>query len=137
MDWADNLDLWYPGDDVPWCGLFMAHCIASALPDEPLPANPLGARSWLKLGVAHEPSLGAVLVFWRGRRDGWQGHVGFYAGEDSGAFHVLGGNQSNQVNIARIAKSRLIGARWPRTAPQLGTRRVESDAAGALSINEA
>jgi hypothetical protein len=72
MDWAGNLDLWYPGDDVPWCELFAAHCIASQLPDEPLPDNPLGARNWLKFGRPHEPSLGAVLVFWRVRRDSWQ-----------------------------------------------------------------
>jgi uncharacterized protein (TIGR02594 family) len=137
MDWADNLDIHYPGDDVPWCGLFVAHCIASALPDEPLPDNPLGARQWLKLGLEHEPSEGAVLVFWRGSKGGWLGHVGFYAGEDAGAFHVLGGNQSNAVTVARIARSRLLGARWPRTAPQLPTRRIEAAATGALSKNEA
>lgn len=137
MDWADNLDIHYPGDDVPWCGLFVAHCIASALPDEPLPDNPLGARQWLKLGLEHEPSEGAVLVFWRGSKAGWLGHVGFYAGEDAGAFHVLGGNQSNAVTVARIARSRLLGARWPRTAPQLPTRRIEAAATSALSKNEA
>lgn len=32
-------------------------------------------------------------------------------------FYVLGGNQSDAVNIARIAKSRLLGARWPATVP--------------------
>jgi uncharacterized protein (TIGR02594 family) len=137
MDWAADLDLFYPGDDVPWCGLFVAHCIASQLPDEPLPDNPLGARNWLRFGAAHEPSEGAVLVFWRGARAGWQGHAGFYAGEDGSAFHVLGGNQSNQVNVVRIARSRLLGARWPRTAPQQPTRRIEAEAKGRLSTNEA
>lgn len=137
VDWAGNLDLWYPGDDVPWCGLFVAHCIASQLPDEPLPENPLGARNWLKFGLSHEPAVGAVLVFWRGSRSGWQGHAGFYAGEDSSAFHVLGGNQSNNVNIARIARERLLGTRWPSTAPASAARRVQGEAAGPLSINEA
>ena len=32
-------------------------------------------------------------------------------------FHVLGGNPSDAVTIARIAKSRLLGARWPSTVP--------------------
>ena len=31
--------------------------------------------------------------------------------------YVLGGNQSDAVTIARIAKSRLLGARWPATWP--------------------
>lgn len=128
---------------MPWCGLFVARCIASQLPEEPLPDNPLGARNWLKFGVAQEPSDGAVLVFWRGSSSGWQGHVGFYAGEDGAAFHVLGGNQSNAVNIARISRGRLLGTRWPRTAP---SPRIKPDArhlpragrgAGALSTNEA
>lgn len=143
INWAEDLDLRYPGDDVPWCGLFVAHCIASQLPEEPLPDNPLGARNWLKFGVAQEPSDGAVLVFWRGSSSGWQGHVGFYAGEDGAAFHVLGGNQSNAVNIARISRGRLLGTRWPGTAP---SPRIKPDArhlpragrgAGALSTNEA
>jgi hypothetical protein len=30
---------------------------------------------------------------------------------------VLGGNQSDAVTFARIAKARLIGARWPATWP--------------------
>lgn len=24
LDWAKDLDIHYPGDDVPWCGLFVA-----------------------------------------------------------------------------------------------------------------
>ena len=30
---------------------------------------------------------------------------------------ALGGNQSDAVTVARIAKSRLLGARWPATYP--------------------
>ena len=37
--------------------------------------------------------------------------------EDDTHFFVLGGNQSDAVTIARIAKSRLLGARWPATYP--------------------
>jgi hypothetical protein len=53
------------------------------------------------------------LVFERGS----SGHVGFAIGEDDANFFVLGGNQSDAVTIARIAKSRLLGARWPNTFP--------------------
>jgi uncharacterized protein (TIGR02594 family) len=116
LDMARDLDIPYPNDDVPWCGLFVAHCIATTLPREPLPNNPLGARQWLKFGTRCEPKLGAVLVFWRGSREGWMGHVAFYEGEDATHYHCLGGNQDNQVNIVRITKKRLLGARWPRAA---------------------
>jgi uncharacterized protein (TIGR02594 family) len=139
LRWAKRLGIFYSSDSTAWCGLFVSHCIAAALPDEPLPSNPLGARNWLRFGSECEPQLGAVLVFWRGARSGWQGHVGLYAGEDpdGDAFHVLGGNQSDAVSIARIARNRLLGARWPKSAmPPSGIRRTASTA-GALSINEA
>lgn len=137
MAWADDLDLNYDGDDVPWCGLFVAHCIASTLPDEILPANPLSARSWSRFGEQCEPMTGAVLTFWRGRPDGWQGHVGFYEGEDDDHYFVLGGNQSDAVNVAKLAKTRLIGARWPRTARLLTGTPVRIAFGGPISEDEA
>lgn len=121
LDWAEELDIDYGDDDIPWCGLFVAHCIGSTLQSEPLPNNPLGARQWISFGESCDPQLGAVIVFWRGSPDGWQGHVGFYAGEDATHYHTLGGNQSNAVNIRRITKERFLGARWPLTGgPQAG-----------------
>ncbi|MBK3736046.1 TIGR02594 family protein [Azospirillum brasilense] len=138
LQWADDLDLHYPDDDIPWCGLFVAHCIGATLPSEALPSNPLGARSWLKAGKACAPSWGAILVFWRGSMAGWEGHVGFCAGMDEDAFHVLGGNQSNSVSIARIARDRLLDARWPVTSPipPQGTLVASAPAEAALSENE-
>lgn len=136
MDWADDLDTWYPGDNIAWCGLFVAQCISSQLPDEPLPDNYLGARNWMKFGRQTKPTLGAILVFWRGSKSGWKGHVGFYASEDGTTYHVLGGNQSNSVSIARISKSRLLGARWPLTVSS-SSDRVIADLSGKISTNEA
>lgn len=117
IDWADRAGIDYAADDIPWCGLFVAHCVASTLADERLPNDPLSARGWRRFGARAEPQLGAVLVFWRGDPAGWQGHVGFYAGEDAEAFHVLGGNQGDAVSITRIARGRLLDMRWPATAP--------------------
>ncbi len=57
------------------------------------------------------PILGAVL------ERGTGGHVGFALGQDVANFYVLGGNQSDAVTIARVAKSRLLGSRWPATYP--------------------
>jgi uncharacterized protein (TIGR02594 family) len=111
--------------------------VGSALGDEPLPANPLGARNWMNFGVDCDPQLGAILVFWRGSKNGWKGHVGFYHGEDSGHYHVLGGNQSNSVNVMKLTRSRLLGARWPVTAGQPSGQKVAGAAHIAKSENEA
>ncbi|WP_261403953.1 hypothetical protein [Chenggangzhangella methanolivorans] len=108
---------------------------AAALPDEPLPANPLWARGWARFGVTlSKPAPGAVLVFERGPT---AGHVGFYVGEDAGRFRVLGGNQSNAVTEAWILKNRLIAIRWPATVPAPRPRRVRVAAGGATSLDEA
>ena len=138
MGWARALRIDYGDDDIPWCGLFVAHCIASQLPEEPLPGNPLGARQWAKLGQECTPQPGAVMVFWRGSKRGWKGHVGFYWGEDSTTYHVLGGNQSNAVTISRMKKNRFLNARWPETAldPTGGARFVTASGR-PITTNEA
>ena len=67
----------------------------------------------LLLGQTVQPITGAVLIFERGSG----GHVGFAIGQDDTHFFVLGGNQSDAVTIARVAKSRPLGARWLATYP--------------------
>lgn len=123
----------YKADSIPWCGLYMA--VIATRAGKEIPKHPLWALSWAAFGAkAQEPALGDVLVFLR--QGG--GHVGLYAGEDEDAFHTLGGNQSDQVNIKRIAKGRLYAARRPayRTQPA-NVRRISLAANGALSANEA
>ncbi|MEA3041166.1 MAG: hypothetical protein QOC65_655 [Sphingomonadales bacterium] len=139
LDWADDLDIHYPHDDIPWCGLFVAHCVGSTLPDEPLPTNPLGARNWAKFGVASPVAPGAILVFWRESPAGFKGHVGLYHGEDDTAYHVLGGNQGDSVSVTRVAKNRLVsnGIRRPASFPALAGGVVRRKADGTLSSNEA
>lgn len=112
LDKALRLD----ASETAWCGAFTGMVIATALPNEPLPANPLGSRNWLKFGRSIPgPQIGAVAVFWRGSKDGWQGHVGIVVGHDKTHLHILGGNQSNSVSVARVGKDRLLGYRWPST----------------------
>lgn len=138
INWAKSTGISYSDDDIPWCGLFVAHCINSTLTDEALPNNPLGARNWARFGAPCEPALGSVLVFWRESRTSFKGHVGFYAGEEqSGAYHVLGGNQSNSVSIARISRDRLLEARWPATAPNTGSPVIIAAGQTMFSTNEA
>lgn len=121
MDWLkrDSRSLGDPSKN-PWCGDFVETCIRMGLPDEPLlgalGANPYWARNWLLFGQTVQPIAGAVLIFERGSG----GHVGFVIGQDDANFYVLGGNQSDAVTVARITKSRLLGARWPATySPRL------------------
>lgn len=96
---------------LPWCGDFVETVIAKTLPQESLPTNPYYALNWSKFGVdAKFIALGNILTF---RRQGG-GHVGFCVGHDKTHFHVLGGNQSNAVTVARVAKDRLDAMRWPK-----------------------
>jgi uncharacterized protein (TIGR02594 family) len=145
MSWRDEIiarfpDMrhhlaWYSNDDIPWCGLFAAYCVA--VHGYRPPDGPLWALNWRTFGVPLiAPALGCILVF--SRQGG--GHVGFYEGEDQTHFHVRGGNQSNKVNVARIAKTRLAiaGVRWPATArlPRVG-RVIRNASEANESLNEA
>ena len=118
MDWLkrNGRSLGDPSRN-PWCGDIVETCIRMGMPDEPLLGalgiNPNWARNWLLFGRDTKPVTGVVLIFERGSG----GHVGFAVGQGDTHFYVLGGNQSEAVTIARIAKSRLLGARWPATYP--------------------
>lgn len=134
LQWATETGLSniYSDDDIPWCGLWMAVIVKRSGRD-PI-KNPLWARSWANWGTrVAAPELGDIVVF--RRKTG--GHVGIYIAEDNTAFHILGGNQSNQVNITRIAKNRAIAFRRPvyRIIPS-GVKRYFMDGRGALSTNE-
>lgn len=135
MQWAKDLGVsWYTNDEIPWCGLFIAHCAKSA--GVQVVKSPLRALSWAEYGTAvDDPMLGDILTF---KRDGG-GHVGIYVGEDDKHYHVLGGNQSNSVNVTRIVKSRLYKARrtaWKVAQPS-NVRKVYLEAKGTISTNEA
>lgn len=112
--------------DLPWCGLFVGHCIRTALPAQPLPWFWIRGRPWRRFGEEAEPQLGALLVFWLRWRNSPFGHVGFYWGEDADHYHVLGGNQHRSILIERFPKERLIDCRWPAGVPQPRIRRHQT-----------
>lgn len=126
----------YSDDDIPWCGLFAAIIVffRKNNPHEVV-KDPLWARNWLNYGIkVTKPALGDILVF--GRNGG--GHVGFYIGEDSTCYHVLGGNQSNKVCITRIQKSRCLGIRRPTYTNQpASAKQYFLSSTGTVSKNEA
>lgn len=94
---------------VAWCSIFMNYVARNACAET---TDRMDARSWLKVGEeVNSPIVGDVVIFWRGSRTGWQGHVGLYVNEMDGHINTLGGNQVNGVNIKGYAKSRLLGFR--------------------------
>jgi uncharacterized protein (TIGR02594 family) len=98
---------------LPWCGDYVETAIKKSLPKEPFPKalaeNPYWARNWQHFGIPVEPVYGAIAVFVR--ENG--GHVGFLVGQNDSDYFVLGGNQSNSVNVSRLDKNRCIATRWP------------------------
>lgn len=121
----------------PWCGDFVETCIAVAVPGAVLPSNPYLARNWLSFGQGVHPCFGSILVFWRKKLAGIEGHVGFYYAEDPECFHVLGGNQSDAILISRILKTRLLGARLPTVGGPFPRKIIRSAADWDVSIDEA
>lgn len=136
--WADEIGgwigQWYEQDSIPWCGLFVGVCAKRA--GFPFTQKLLSALEWANWGhKADRPSLADVLVFKRANG----GHVGFYIGEDKDCYHVYGGNQSDKVGFARIAKDRLVAARrcpWKISQPD-NVRPIYLKPEGAISHNEA
>ena len=135
VGWAKELGLAsYGHDSIPWCGLFMAVVVSRASVG-PAPAAPLWALDWENYGVYAFPGpfFADVLVF---KRPGG-GHVGLYVGEDDATFHVLGGNESNQVEITRISKLRMVAWRRPKYATlPANVKKVILSPEGIISQNE-
>lgn len=100
---------WVNDDETAWCSAF----VNWAAKKEGLNySGKLNARSWMKVGEPTKtPVIGDIVVFWRDKPTSWKGHVGIYINSDKHFIYVLGGNQSNQVNIKAIRKNRLLGYR--------------------------
>lgn len=126
------LGIVYKDDATPWCGVFVAYCMAMAGVTPPPIA--VRAKAWAAWGMPCTPRQGAVLVF---ERPGG-GHVGFYVAESPAAYRVLGGNQRDAVNDDTwIDKARCVAVRWPTEyAYLLPMAEVVHAEAGKLSTNE-
>lgn len=132
LGWLRKLKAWWSEDETPWCGTFVAHCLQES--GLPIIKNWFRAKEWALYGSnlrSTHVAPGAILVF--ARQGG--GHVGFYVGEDTTYYYVLGGNQSNMVNTMKLAKARCIAIRWPKGEPVVGS--PVRMAGGVVSTNEA
>ena len=112
---------WAEGDEVPWCSAFVYHIAHLYQLDRP-PNYQLRARSWLMVGVdvlVADARVGFDIVILKrggGQQPGSDvydapGHVGFYSGQSKEGLYVLGGNQSNSVNIRHFDFTRLLSIR--------------------------
>lgn len=110
-------------DEVPWCSAFAQ--IPAYLLRLPR-SKSAAARSWLQVGFPTDiraAKIGfdvVVLKRGQGAQPGPEilnapGHVGYFAGwEDNGAatkVRILGGNQSNEVNVTAFPMEQVLGVR--------------------------
>ena len=115
-----NLDTTWPeGDEVPWCSAFINFiCWLLRLPR----SKSLRARSWLGVGrpvAEDEARVGWDIVILKrgpGEQPGPEvidapGHVGLFAGFDATRVLLLGGNQSDTVQVSQYARDRILGIR--------------------------
>lgn len=112
VSWWEKTKQAFRDDETPWCAAF----VGGVLEECGIPSTrSAAARSYERWGTKLDsPLYGAVAVFWRGSKSGWQGHVAFVAGvTKAGDLLCLGGNQSDAVTVAKFDRARLLGFRWP------------------------
>lgn len=104
-------------DEVAWCAAFLGACLERS---GRASTRSLMARSYLGWGHPIEDARhGAIAVLSRGTDPAF-GHVGFVVGETDAQVFLLGGNQSNSVNVAAYDKARLLSFRWPEETTAAG-----------------
>jgi uncharacterized protein (TIGR02594 family) len=115
-NWAAD---WYNKDSIAWCGLYAALIAArsaNGTANRMPPPSYLSALAWSSFGVPvdwhsslNNIYMGDIAVF---VREGG-GHVGIVIGisKDKQYIVVLGGNQSDAVNIKMVAANRLYAIR--------------------------
>lgn len=132
VGWLKQLGAWWAEDETPWCGVFVAHCMrASGIP---LPKHWYRAKGWLDWGFEIvDPVVGCVVIL---ERQGG-GHVFLATGVGAdGSIVGVGGNQGNQVTIAKFDRRRVVGYRWP-IGVELSSERLTLAKAAASNGNEA
>lgn len=124
-------------DEVAWCGGFMGGVFSMLGLGGKIPKNFFRAQDWAKAGTKlDKPAYGCVAVLQRPEG----GHVALVVGKTKdGKLKLLGGNQSDQVNIMDFDPSRVIAYRWISTGDVPAAHRYDLPVldAGKVSKNEA
>lgn len=96
-------------DETAWCSACLIYYCKSLNYEHP---KDLLARSWLKIGTkVFKPRLGDIAVLWRDSPTSYKGHVCLYISCTKELVYVLGGNQSNKINISAYGVDRVLGYR--------------------------
>jgi uncharacterized protein (TIGR02594 family) len=103
-------------DEIAWCGAFVSFCLYKA----GVITKGSGfsrAENWLTFGdPLSQPRTGCIAVFKPEPGSTSSGHVGFWLKEERGFIHLLGGNQSDSVNVSTYHRATDLqpgGLRWP------------------------
>ena len=102
-------------DETAWCAAFVGAMLRRAGVKS---TGALNARSYLDWGTPVDrknAQPGDVVIFKRGNSS-WQGHVAFFVKDRGALIDVLGGNQSNAVNVKGYQAAALLGIRRPPKA---------------------
>lgn len=111
-------------DETAWCAAFVGAMLKRAGIKG---TGKLNARSYLDWGTPvdrKDAQPGDVVIFKRGSSS-WQGHVAFFVKDRGALIDVLGGNQSNAVNVKGYQSAALLGIRRPPKAQVKKTPKIE------------
>lgn len=126
----------YTGDEIAWCGLTAAFCMATA--DISGPFGPTDTDRWMWAlswsewpdGILLDaPRLGCVVV--KEREGG--GHVTLYEATEGDTYLCRGGNQSDAVTLANYPVSDVVALVWPKAGgpvPAAARRELECGDSG-------
>jgi len=146
LAWADEIAHTYPematycdlyrADATAWCGLFAGY-VSTMAGIRPVFGKTdtdkfLWARAWHDEEWGYQlatPRLGCFVVM---TREGG-GHITLYENDSGSNIRCLGGNQSDQVNVATFPKSSVLAYMWPKeegVPPEAPRRELELGASG-------
>lgn len=105
---TDIGNTWVTNDEVAWCSEFVNWCLLQVGIQGTKSAV---AKSFLNWGEpTNDPQLGDIVIFNR-PPDPAAGHIGFFIRKEKELVFTLGGNQNNEVNIAKYPESRVVSYR--------------------------
>ncbi|CAN7553382.1 CHAP domain-containing protein [Rhizobium sp. LjRoot254] len=94
-----------------WCASFISFCFHTGNPGHMPYAATAGARDTLAkfkargwtytADVNNPPEPGDILVFWRGSKTGWMGHIGIVESYDNGIVTTIEGNKGPFKSVVR------------------------------------
>jgi hypothetical protein len=98
-------------EGASWCASFVSYCFKEGNPGNMPYQATAGARETLKrfkdkgwtylARVANPPEPGDIIVFWRGTKTGWMGHIGIVEAYEDGLVKTIEGNRGPFPSLVR------------------------------------